>query len=228
MAKSMSPSEIPHGINVVTLRGDVHFMPHHFLNRQIELFHDRLLRFGYRCVVFSEVDEIIMPSPSKYPGGLREYMSKFLDNSRNIAARNAYGLQLGHNPTVEKKINWDENLFAQRSIFLPWKMYNKPVITTRPLKYVPGFHSGTLPPILKQKTEFDPNLILWHLSNVDYEFCMNRMKGKNQNSKDMYKSEKDARFGSHFTSAITNQSCPYASGGFKMQPLGDEWKKSQI
>ena len=50
----------------------------------MELHIQRLLRAGYKCVLFTEVDEMIVTDPKHYPLGLKEYMKSFAeDKTRN-------------------------------------------------------------------------------------------------------------------------------------------------
>ncbi len=34
---------------------------------------------NYSCVVYTDVDEIIVPKPNVYPGGLKQYLNMFID-----------------------------------------------------------------------------------------------------------------------------------------------------
>ena len=72
---STHPSKLPDEINYKVLYGNSFAMPVVFRSWQINKYQDRLLRFGYKCVIFSDTDEIIVPDPLKYPGGLKEYVN---------------------------------------------------------------------------------------------------------------------------------------------------------
>ena len=50
-------------------RGKVKFEPY--------TYQDRLLRGGYKCVVFSDTDEIIIANPLAYKEGLKSFLEKF-------------------------------------------------------------------------------------------------------------------------------------------------------
>ena len=62
-------------------------MPHHFLNRQVELHQQRLLRAGYKCVLFMEVDEYVAPDPEFFPTGLAAYFKAFIEDKKAIFRR---------------------------------------------------------------------------------------------------------------------------------------------
>jgi hypothetical protein len=39
---------------------------------------------SYECVVYTDVDEIIAPNPSVYPGGLTQYLDTFIDRGHKM------------------------------------------------------------------------------------------------------------------------------------------------
>ena len=78
---STDPQNLPVGVHVRQIHGDETFSPMDFMNRQVDLQIHRLLMAGYRCVFFTEVDEIVTADPEVYPGGLAEYFRQFLANS---------------------------------------------------------------------------------------------------------------------------------------------------
>ena len=53
-------------------------MPVHDRSETIRFFQDFLFRMAYKCVVYSDVDEIIVPNPMLYPGGLAQYLTEFI------------------------------------------------------------------------------------------------------------------------------------------------------
>lgn len=81
---STLPEKIPHGVHVQRLFGDSAFMPHHFLNRQVEMYQQRLFRWGYPCVLFTEIDEFVVPDPDKYPLGLSSFLQEFSADAKNV------------------------------------------------------------------------------------------------------------------------------------------------
>ena len=48
---------------------------------QVELHIQRLLRAGYKCVLFIEVDEMIVTDTKQYPLGLKQYMKEFVEDA---------------------------------------------------------------------------------------------------------------------------------------------------
>ena len=153
-------------------------MPHNFLNRQVELHQQRLLRSGYSCVLFTEIDEMIVPDPDQYPGGLKEYLNKFAQNSSLLHIR-PQGYEMVHrnfssvSNEREKNIDWTKSILAQRKFVFPSPGYSKPLLSKIPLLYVPGFHTT-----VGVVVETDTSLRLFHLHSVDYEYCNTREQSK--------------------------------------------------
>lgn len=64
---------------------------------------------GYTRVLFAQVDEIVAPSPDKYPGGLRQYIHKFVADRRACTRVEAlsYGTMfLLRHPTMKLCQSW--------------------------------------------------------------------------------------------------------------------------
>lgn len=166
--------KVPEGINYKKLYGEAHFMPHHFLNRQVELHQQRLLRAGYPCVLFTEVDEIIAPDPLIFKGGLKEYLYEFALNN-NMRYIRPEGYEIIHknissiNTTREENMDWSQPIMQQRHFWVKTNMWNKPLLTKNNLLYVPGFHNNKGPTI-----EIDTNLRLIHLHSADSNYCHQR------------------------------------------------------
>ena len=66
-----------------------------------------------QCVLLSDVDEIIVPDPKYYPGGLSEYVAKFAaDPNRHILRANGYIVAHVSQPdgdehdNLEPPMNW--------------------------------------------------------------------------------------------------------------------------
>jgi len=94
-----------------------------------------LLESGYKYVLFSEIDELIMPDPLKYPFGLIEYINK----TKRIAVRvEAYDIR--HDVKTEEKLNLSQPILQQRRFWMRHTMYDKPLLTSIMLHWVPGFH----------------------------------------------------------------------------------------
>ncbi len=161
-------------------------MPHHFLNRQVELHQQRLLRAGYKCVLFTEVDEFIVPDPILYPNGLRQYFKEFItSDDKNVIVVNGY--HVGHVPTVEPKIDVTKPIIKQRNYWYQDDNFSKPLLTKIPLRYVHGFHyahtrtsytTGNRLYAYEHPNIVDRNIYMFHLHSFDYEFCTQREYNK--------------------------------------------------
>ena len=77
-----SIKDVPVGIQVLSLHGDKAGFPLAYMNRKAKEQMSRLLRAGYPCVLFSDTDEFLIPDPIAYPGGLRQYLKKFISHVR--------------------------------------------------------------------------------------------------------------------------------------------------
>lgn len=86
----------------------------------------------------------------------------------------AYGEE-GKSETIEPPLNWSDNILRQRSYYAENSPYNKPLITKLPLYYRPGFHNLYDHWI---QMETDENLVMFHLSSIDKEWCLEKMKYK--------------------------------------------------
>ena len=122
---STDPQNLPVGVHVRQIHGDETFSPMDFMNRQVDLQIHRLLMAGYRCVFFTEVDEIVTADPEVYPGGLAEYFRQFLANS-SVDVVQVTGCQLAHvsegSVELEPPIDMTQPILQQRNFW-----YNKPV-----------------------------------------------------------------------------------------------------
>ena len=75
---STRPAAIPRGVRVLRLEGDAMWMPHAWLNRQVEAHMARMLTGGYKCVLLAEVDDMVAADPLAYPGGLADLLREFV------------------------------------------------------------------------------------------------------------------------------------------------------
>ena len=172
---STSLDKLPQGIRHLRVRGNAHFSPHFWLNRRVELQQQRLLRFGYKCVLFTEVDEFVVPDPIKFPGGLREYLLRFAGDNSSLSRRtNGYHVLENRNPNegiVDSRINWSLSLLSQRHTWATAMLYSKPLLTKFPLKYIPGFHNTSE---RDWEHSLDQDLYLLHMSMIDVDYCIYR------------------------------------------------------
>jgi len=106
----------------------------------------RLLRFGYKCVLFSEIDEFVVADGDAYHGGLSEYFEKFI-LSKEVKVAAVTGYQLKHvsvgDSHIEPTINFSAPLLQQRSYWYKDIFYNKPLLTKIPMIFGTGHHSAT-------------------------------------------------------------------------------------
>ena len=166
---STTIDRLPQGIRYLRVRGKTHFSPHYWLNRRAELHQQRLLRYGYKCVLFTEVDEFVASDPTKYPGGLKEYLFQFA-NDENSMTRCTNELE-NRNPNagpVDTEMNWSMPLLSQRHTWATNALYSKPLLTKFPLRYTPGFHKTSE---RDRKHIFDSDLYLLHMAMSDVEYC---------------------------------------------------------
>ena len=127
------------------LEGDASFMPHYFLIQQVQKHQQMLLKAGYKCVVFTEADEMIVANSTRHQnGGLGEYLRKFAYASSYIYVR-PVGVTISHEmigQRAEAAMDWSKDVLSQRNWWAPSPMFSKPLITKVPLKYIPGFHKA--------------------------------------------------------------------------------------
>jgi hypothetical protein len=179
-AQSEPNSTISNKVKYYELRGHPHGFAVSFLAWSATEITKRLLRAGYSCVLYSDVDEIIAPDPVIYPHGLAQYVSHFVKEMPNQVIR-AQGYNIAHvsesvknKEPLEKPLDWSKSILNQRSYWLPNGKYNKPLLTKVVTKWKAGFHTAFLPLTI----HIDMNLYLLHLTDVDKTFCLEREKQK--------------------------------------------------
>lgn len=222
---STHPSKIPQGVNLLTFEGNPHKMPVRYRSKFVKNFQDYLLRSGYKCVVFGDTDEIIIPDPLYYPGGYKEYLDKFVANeSVIIVATTAWELAHisygnGSKESQEPPLKWEENILKQRHFSYIDGFYNKPLISKVPLTYSPGFHAFEQNfRYVMSDYECDPELIMFHLRSLDIDFCMEREAQKRNMTLDMQPNELREGFAYHWRisqeARDKGELCQYAIGCF--------------
>ena len=144
-----------------------------FFTSQAEFMLMRLLRWGYKCVLLSDVDELMLPDPKKYPRGLSQYIANYEKNGTEPYYR-MKGYLIAHivdGEYVEKAINWNEPIMQQRKYFVRQPKYDKCLLTTTGIRYKPGFHTKYLP---LAEIKMDEDILLIHLKEFDHDFCFSR------------------------------------------------------
>jgi hypothetical protein len=125
-----------------------------------ELQHELIER--YDVVLVSDVDEIVAPLPAR--GTLAQYIDGFEDEFVNCR-----GYELIHRIDEEQSFDGTRGVLDQRGYWFPNNIYDKPVLTTVPLRWKPGFHR-----VLDGSMRPDPDLYLIHLHRMDYDLCRAR------------------------------------------------------
>jgi hypothetical protein len=200
---STAPEKIPAGVHLRKLYGEAAWMPHYFLNRQVELHQQRLFRAGYKCVLFTEIDEIVVPDPAVYPGGLKEYFKVFINMSSPIGQKPAIavnGHHLSHAYTEEPEINISKPILQQRKYWFQQGLFSKPLLSKVPLRYNLGHHEArTQNGEVFNFDKIDPQLIMVHLHSFDNKHCVEREKAKYEGALRAGKKD-EATFGMNYDS----------------------------
>jgi len=110
----------------------------------------------YDVVIFTDVDEFLVPDPEKY-SGLVDYLAANPDPDL-IAP---LGINVLHNPAVEPELNDTEPILRQRTFvkFAPGMC--KPLIKRASVNWATAFHGANVP------FTIDPDLLLIHLKYYD-------------------------------------------------------------
>lgn len=116
----------------------------------------------YDIVLVSDVDEIISPDPAL--GDLGGYLDRF-----DTPFVSCTGYELMHWPDREGPYDPSLPIMSQRHWWFANGAYNKPIVATEPLEWIPGFHG-----LQNGKFSHDPNLYLVHLHRLDYDQCRKR------------------------------------------------------
>jgi len=119
------------------------------------------LLLHYEYVIFTDIDEIILPDIKKYKG-LGEYIQKLdSDYVRCI------GYDLIHLPhRGEPSFKANQTVLSQRKFWYHTHWYNKTLISRRPLDWEIGFHE-----VRDLNVVVDRDLMLIHLHKLDFDMC---------------------------------------------------------
>jgi hypothetical protein len=124
--------------------------------------HQRQLLETYDVVVTTDIDEIVAPDPSL--GTLGSYLEAF---DREFV--NCVGYEVLHMRDTEPPLDPTRPILAQRGWWYANPGYNKPIVATEPVRWVPGFHHRE-----DGRIEPDPRLRLVHLHRADFELALER------------------------------------------------------
>lgn len=132
-------------------------------------YHAELLK-RYDVAIFTDCDELIVVDPAAGVD-FKTYIEAM------IAVRSScirpIGFNVLHDVGREPAIDLDKSLFSQRHYLRFQKGYCKPLISSVPIQWTPGFHDCNL------KTEVNKNLILFHLRSIDYQHSARRIRSLN-------------------------------------------------
>jgi hypothetical protein len=165
-----------------TLYGENVGFPMGFFVSQADLIQRRLFRYGYKCVLLSDIDEIVVPDPDVYPSELNGYLVSFMNKSDKYFRVNAFALahisesDAGDNKSVEPALDWSRGILGQRSYIYSQNKYCKPLLSKVPMRHKPGFHATFVPGFVPS----DNDLYMFHLKDVDRETCLSREVSKNK------------------------------------------------
>jgi len=133
---------------------------HHWFKFVADSVQKKLL-CHYEYVIFTDIDEIILPDVNKYKG-LDEYIQKL-----NTDYVRCLGYDLIHLPYKnEQPYNATQTVLSQRKFWYHTRWYNKTLISRRPLNWEIGFHE-----VRDLNVEVDRDLMLIHLHKLDFDMC---------------------------------------------------------
>lgn len=112
----------------------------------------------YEYVIFTDIDEILMVNPKKYKG-LGDYIHRVSDDFVQCV-----GYELIHMKKKEHPIKLDKPVLSQRKYWYRNKMYDKTLLSRKPLHWKIGFH-GIDQPIPRKDEDF----YLIHLHKLDFD-----------------------------------------------------------
>jgi len=126
--------------------------------------HLRRLLDEYDVVAVVDVDEIVAPEPAT--GTLADYLAGLEEEWVNCL-----GYEVLH-VREEPPLDPGRPLLVQRAYWFPNDAYDKPAVSSVPIRFKPGFHARA-----DNHFNLDPDLRLIHLHRLDYELCRSRHLG---------------------------------------------------
>lgn len=121
-------------------------------------------------ILYTDVDELVVADPEKYPGGLGEFIDK--------ADKHHYycnGYEIYHNKGEEPALDLTKPLLRQRKYWAYSRSYCKPLLAKERLPWILGFHQlnkdNTWDLVEKQITK---DLYLLHLNRMDWYLAKDR------------------------------------------------------
>ncbi len=138
---------------------------HTWMVRTIEAKQRELLE-RYDVVLVTDVDEIVTPTPEW--GTLSEYIDRFDEDYVRCV-----GYEILHLIDREPPYDPARPILDQRGYWFANSAYDKPALTSVPVRWEPGFHKLEGEPRL-DGSRWDPDLRLVHLHRMDFEICRGR------------------------------------------------------
>lgn len=130
--------------------------------------YQKMLLEKYEAVIFTDVDEIIVPNQQSGFETLNDFMIHFLNSKETNWRVTAYSLI--HLPDQhEPKFDFNKNIFEQRMYWYRDQVYDKPLISKIPLQWIYGFHKAA-----NMNPTPHPHLILIHLHQFDLDWYLKR------------------------------------------------------
>ena len=122
-------------VHVQRIHSDKYF-DHQWIVDVVENQTRALLNAGYLYVLFTEIDEMVVPDPLKYPLGFTDYFSQL----KRVAVR-VQAYDIWHDQKQEAKLNSSQPILQQRRFWMRHELYDKPLLTSSMLHWTNGFHS---------------------------------------------------------------------------------------
>lgn len=115
---------------------------------------------SYEYVIFTDIDEILLPNKDKYTG-LDDYINKIKDDYVQCL-----GYDLIHIEKEEPNFKVSKSVLSQRKYWYHTSWYNKILISKHTLDWAIGFHE-----VKNIKSIVDEDLLLIHLHKFDFKQC---------------------------------------------------------
>lgn len=128
---------------------------------------DALHRY-YDVVVYTDVDEFLVPDPDRY-ADLRAYVAAMTEP---VVA--GVGLNLVHVRSLEPEFDDGGTILGQRRHVKFTPKMCKPLITRRPVSWTSGFHGCSA------EYRIDPDLLLIHAKFFDFDFVLRNQRARNE------------------------------------------------
>lgn len=130
--------------------------------KMISNLHTSLLCY-FDVVIYTDVDEFIVPRPTKYRG-LVDYCEK-----RSHPVTRCVGIDVFQHDSQLPQLDTSGSILRQRPYghFSYWE--SKPLVSAVPMNWSAGFHS------CDQQAYLDRDLVLFHLKFADLSHALNRL-----------------------------------------------------